>query len=153
MKTKWMTNQTCRIAMLAALGSLLLVRGSFAAVTVDTYERPKAFAPQAQLSQNARAIELTIVTEPGPPCERGMTEQIEVTVTQGSTGAVGTGILTVACGVESVAPLVTVHAVQGNASFVTGTATAFASRKALENGKVVETSQWSREVTLVAPDD
>lgn len=100
-------------------------------------ERAKAFAPQAQLSANARAIELTLVTEPGPPCDRGMTEQIEVMVIQESTGAVGTGILTTSCGVDSVAPLVTAHAVQGSAGFKAGAATAFAFRAARQNGKVL----------------
>ena len=137
MKTNKMTNKRGRITALVALGSLVFVRTSLAGVTVDTYERAKAFAPQAQLSANARAIELTLVTEPGPPCDRGMTEQIEVMVIQESTGAVGTGILTTSCGVDSVAPLVTAHAVQGSAGFKAGAATAFAFRAARQNGKVL----------------
>src|ERR1044071_8658576 len=69
-------------ALLALLANALLLPASFAGVSVDTYERPKAFEPDAPLSANDRAIELTFVTEPGPPCRPGMTEHIEVVVVQ-----------------------------------------------------------------------
>src|SRR5262249_5941440 len=114
---------------------------------------PKAFMPQASLNSNLRAIDVTLVTEPGPPCERGMTEQVVVVVIQESTGAIGLGIFTTACGVEKVAPVVTVHAIQGRANFSAGTAVAMAFREARENGKLAESSHWSPEVTLIAEDN
>jgi len=120
---------------------------------VGVYVAPRAFArvvvntidTVATVADNGRRIVLA------GPIANDQTEwdDLRVTITQRSTGAVAEGRARI-LGTTSVQQWVVEAAVQGSATFEEGPATAVAVATSTLQGQVTDAHQWLVQVTLVA---
>ena len=126
-------------ALLLTLAGLFVARTAFARITLNTID------PVGIVAGQGRHVTVT-----GPiAVTAGERTELRVTVTQRSTGAVAEGVVFFA-GTGQTNQWEVTAAVQGQAAFTAGPATAVGLARTTVNGQATDAHQWLVNITLVS---